>query len=148
MIYWRDWKLIRRFDDKFPHSVITDKAHTVFTRAHGWPNKAVGVAKSPFVNLSFVFFLDLTTDKWGKHNAIRVLTRIHHYCAHVSYERPDKINCLNSLWPSDAIWRCRSESTLAQIIQKCGQIFQITFIFVKYHHSQATTAPVKYERDI
>ena len=33
----------------------------------------------------------------------------------------EKVDCLNSLWPNDAIWRHRSRSTQAQVMAWCRQ---------------------------
>ena len=44
---------------------------------------------------------------------LSVLTAVHHPCPHKG------IHWINSLWPSDAIWRYRAESTLAQVMACC-----------------------------
>ena len=88
----------------------------------------VSVLYSPWQKLIMIFF---SYRIWNKFNiSCKCMSIIYPYyfvVRHGSYTQPQRgphqpIECpwwMNSLWPSDAIWRHRSRSTLSQIMTCC-----------------------------
>ena len=58
-------------------------------------------------------------DGENKHNFVRTVNRNGETCVRLLWSHIRKFHCINSLWPSDAIWRQRSGSTLAQVMACC-----------------------------
>ena len=89
------------------------------------PENVVSMKCQPFGSGRNILICDKSDDILDLSSALH---RFRHYLSYVTWSCCT--GTFNSLWPSDAIWRCRSGSTLAQVMACCLTTPAISWINV------------------